>query len=280
MAFEKFKPVIWAKNIEEGLKREAVYYEDCNHDYEGDAKKPGDTIKILGLGEPTLRHWSDGKLHALDEPETIEDLSMVIPINQVCDYNFFVDDLDKRQTEGNFIDKYTQRARYKIQNQEDQYVANFALSTAVKKVTTTLTTDTIKANRAFLDLVDNAYATLMMNDVPSSKDVVLTIDWKYLNVLRNQYQELDTNNHEMVGNGKVGRYHNIIVKVSNNIATKGAKSYFQLKTRDAISFVRPYTYLEAYKPEKHFGDAVKGYTLFDGAVTAPKEIVAIEVPTL
>lgn len=280
MAFEKFKPVIWAKHIEEGLKREAVYYEDCNHDYEGDATQPGDTIKILGLGDPTLRHFSDGRLHKLDDPETIEDLSMTIPINQVCDYNFFVDDLDKRQTEGNFISKYTERARYKIQNKEDQYIADMAKDGSVVRATTALTATTIKNNKNFLNLIDDAYAELMSNDVPPSKDVVLTIDWKYLNVLRNQYQELDTNNHDMVGNGKVGRYHNIIVKATNNIAVDNEKLLFQLKTKDAISFVRPYIHMEAYKPEKHFGDAVKGYSLFDGKVTAPKEIIAIEVPKL
>lgn len=281
MAIEKFKPIIWAKNIEEGLKRDSVFYEDTNHAYEGEAKQPGDTIKIKGLGEPTLRMFSDGKLHKLDDPEKIEDLSMVIPLNHVADYHFFVDDLDKAQTEGNTLDRYTERAKYKIMNEEDKFMANFALDKAVKQITSS---DTLTSDKNFLKMIDNAYATLMEQDVPSTKDVVLTLSWRYLQVLRAQYQDLDTNNHEMLKNGKVGMYHNIIIKVSNNIATNRISStdyeYFQLRTRDAVSFVRPYIHMEAYRPDDYFADAVKGYSLFDGAVTSPKEIVALKVPKI
>ena len=38
--------------------------------------------------------------------------------------------------------------------------------------------------------------------------------------------------------------------------------------------------MEAYRPEEYFADAVKGYSLFDGKVTAPKEIVALQVPKI
>ena len=274
MSIQKFKPIIWAKNIEEGLKRDSVFYEDCNHEYEGVAKKPGDSIKILGIGEPTVRRFSDGKLHELDTPEAIEDVSMTLPINQIADFNFFVDDLDKRQAEGKVLDKYTERAKYKIMQEEDQYIANMALAKNAfvfnKSNSTATTADTI------LDMINKAYTALLKKDVPMTKDVIITLDFDHLEVLRKAYEQLDTNNSAMLKNGRVGMYHNIIVKASNNVAEQGGYKYIQLKTRDAISFVRPHIHLEPYKPEKYFGDAVKGYAIFDGDLTAANEMVVIK----
>lgn len=274
MSIQKFKPIIWAKNIEEGLKRDSVFYEDCNHEYEGVAKNPGDSIKILGIGEPTVRRFSDGKLHELKTPETIEDVSMTLPINQIADFNFFVDDLDKRQAEGKVLDKYTERAKYKIMQEEDQYIANMALAKNAfvfnKSNATTTTADNI------LDMINKAYTALLKKDVPMTKDVIITLDFDHLEVLRKAYEQLDTNNSAMMKNGRVGMYHNIIVKASNNVAEQGGFKYIQLKTRDAISFVRPYIHLEPYKPEKYFGDAVKGYAIFDGDLTAANEMVVIK----
>lgn len=274
MSIQKFKPIIWAKNIEEGLKRDSVFYEDCNHEYEGTAKQPGDSIKILGIGEPTVRRFSDGKLHELETPETIEDVSMTLPINQIADFNFFVDDLDKRQSEGKVLDKYTERAKYKIMQEEDQYIANMALAKNAfvfnKSNSTATTADTI------LDMINKAYTALLKKDVPMTKDVIITLDFDHLEVLRKAYEQLDTNNSAMMKNGRVGMYHNIIVKASNNVAEKDGYKYIQLKTRDAISFVRPHIHLEPYKPEKYFGDAVKGYAIFDGDLTAANEMVVIK----
>lgn len=274
MSIQKFKPIIWAKTIETGLERDSVFYEDCNHQYEGLAKTPGDSIKILGLGKPSTRHFDDGKLHVLEEPETVEDLSMTLPINQVVDFNFFVDDLDRRQTEGNVLDMYTEEAKDEILQHQDLYVANFALAKQAKVFNKDNTTATTADN--ILDMIDSAYTQLLKNDVKPSTEVVLTLDFDHLAVLRKAYEKLDTNNSAMLKNGRMGMYHNIIIKASNNVATKDGFSYMQLKTRRAISFVKPYMHLEAYKPEKHFSDAVKGYSIFDGAITRPKEMVVIK----
>lgn len=274
MSIQKFKPIIWAKTIEEALERDSVFYENCNHQYEGLAKKPGDSIKILGLGKPTTRHFSDGKLHELATPETIEDLSMTLPINQVVDFNFFVDDLDKRQAEGNVLEMYTEEAKDEILQRHDLYIANFALDKNAnvfnKSNTSAATVDTI------LGMIDKAYTALLKNDVKPSTKVTLTLDYDHLELLRRAYEKLDTNNSAMMKNGIMGMYHNIVIKASNNVATKDGFAYMQLKTDRAISFVKPHMHLEAYKPEKYFGDAVKGYSIYDGALTRAKEMVVIK----
>lgn len=52
---------------------------------------------------------------------------------------------------------------------------------------------------------------------------------------------------------------------------------FMIRTQRAIAYANPLTHTEAYRPEKKFADAVKGYILFDAKVVRPKEVLNINV---
>ena len=80
----------------------------------------------------------------------------------------------------------------------------------------------------------------------------------------------------MMKNGYVGRYGGIILKESTNVYNDGKVDYIQVKTNKAISFVNPYIHMEPYRPEGHFADAIKGYAIYDGKVTRPKEMVVLK----
>lgn len=275
MAIEKFIPEIWAKQFEKDLEKDLVFYENCNHQYEGLATKPGDTVKILGLGKPNLRSFSDGKLHQLNAPEAIEDLSMTLPIMQVRDFNFYVDDLEKRQAEGGdgLLSEYMSQAKEEVAASQDAYIARLVTAKQVKKetVTSALTKDTI------LGVIDTALLTLLNNDVKRTTEITLTAPPWFVMLMKRAYVELDTDNSAMMKNGRVGRYAGLTIKESTNVYNDGTYDNIQIKTNRAISFVKPYLHLEAYRPEGYFYDAVKGYALFDGKVTRPKEIVNLQV---
>ena len=99
MSYANFVPKIWAKAIERELERKLVFAEDCNRQYEGDVKQMGDTVKILGVGKPTISKQKGGSI-ILPDAETVEDTSVEMQINTVAYFNFLVDDIDKRQQRG------------------------------------------------------------------------------------------------------------------------------------------------------------------------------------
>ena len=80
-------------------------------------------------------------------------------------------------------------------------------------------------------------------------------------------------------NGKVAKYGNVTVKLSNNVSksTDVTTDNIMISTKRAIAFAKPLTHTEAYRPEKKFADAVKGFVLFDAKVVRPKEVVNINV---
>lgn len=285
MAFQKFKPEVWSQKFMEDLDKTLVFKEDCNHSYEGDAKKPGDAVRIFGLGDVEIGAWHHGKLEKLGDAQEVTGHSILMPINEIRTFNFEVgDDLDKAQAMGGsgLMGKFTTKAKDNIADVIDQFIAGLHVGNcdlANTSAPAQLTAQTI------LDAIDAAYLKLLENNVSRNTKVTLTAPPWFIMMLKRAYVELDTDNSAMLKNGRVGRYGGIILKESNNVfhqteSVSGSNKdvfHIQLKTDEAIAFVNPYTHMEGYRPDLTFIDCVKGYTLFDGMVVAPKQVIDLNV---
>ena len=174
------------------------------------------------------------------------------------------------------MDALSQETSEGLANEMDKYIANMATDSSVPTLNASATVVT-KDN--VLSLIDDAIQTLQENDVNMASGITLTVSPRFYKLFKQAYIGKDTNNSEELKNGKVAMYGNVTVKLSNNVAKtdSGAVDNIMLRTKRAIAFVNPLTHTEAYRPEKSFADAVKGYALFDGKVVRPKEIVNINV---
>jgi hypothetical protein len=279
MSVDKFKPIVWAKKFNTDLEEKLVAYDCVNHEYEGLATQPGDSIKILGLGEVETHRWGDGKLHRLPDAQEVSGLSQTMPINQIEYFRFYVDDLDKRQSVngGQILSQYMKNARDKVAQAQDSYILAMAKNATVVKEVTVPRTNSAKA---LMTALDDALIYLLENNVSRDTGIVAITPPKFNIILKDEYVDLDTNNSAMLGNGAVGRYSSILVKESNNVyvdETADNTFYVPVMTKRAISFVKPYIHMKAQEPDDYFHDEVKGYSLFDGMITRPKEIGVIKV---
>ena len=133
-----------------------------------------------------------------------------------------------------------------------------------------------------LDALDLAAQKLYENDVKQSTKIVATVTPRFFTKFRKDYASKDTDNSAILKNGKVAMYGNLTIKMSNNVAkarttTEGDTDLIQVKTQRAIAFAKPLTHTEAYRPEKGFADAVKGFILFDAKIVRPKEMFILNV---
>ena len=284
MAFQKFKPEVWSKKFMEDLDKTLVFKENCNHAYEGDAKKPGDGVRIFGLGDVTIGAWHHGKLETLSTAEEVTGHSIYMPINEIRHFNFEVgDDLDKAQAMGGngLMAKFTTKAKDAVADEIDQFIAKMHVNECDKAYSSGTQISADSTHTPILDAIDAAYLKLLENNVSRSTKVTLTAPPWFIMMLKRAYVELDTDNSAMLANGRVGRYGGIILKESNNVyhATESGHDVYhiQLKTDEALAFVNPYTHMEGYRPDLTFIDCVKGYTLFDGMVVAPKQVIDLNV---
>ena len=285
MAFQKFKPEVWSQKFMEDLDKTLVFKEDCNHSYEGDAKKPGDAIRIFGLGDVEIGAWHHGKLEQLQTADEVTGHSILMPINEIRYFNFEVgDDLDEAQAMGGsgLMGKFQSKAKDRMADIIDQFIAGLHVNNCDLANSTAVQVSPLANNAHYiLDEIDNAYLKLLENNVSRNTKVTLTAPPWFIMMLKRAYVELDTDNSAMLKNGRVGRYGGIILKESNNVfhqTESGHDVYhIQLKTDEAIAFVNPYTHMEGYRPDLTFIDCVKGYTLFDGMVVAPKQVIDLNV---
>lgn len=274
MSYNNFIPTVWAEAIERDLARKAVFAEDCNQKYEGNVQKMGDSVRILGVGKPTITTQVGGEI-VLKDPEKVEDTSVTMLINRIAYFNYMVDDIDKRQAAGGVMEALSEESSEGLANAMDVDIAALAADKgAVKLYGTTqgITVDNV------LDTLDEAVQRLQENDVPADAKVVATVPPWYLTLLRRAYEDLDTDNSQMLKNGRVGRYNNVIIKMSNNVsAISGGGSNIMVRTQRALAFANPLTHTEPYRPEKRFSDAVKGFCLYGTKIVRPKELIVMNV---
>lgn len=274
MSYSNFIPTIWNEAINHELERAHVFVEDTNRQYEGDVQKAGDTVRILGIGKPTITTVTtkDGSI-TLAPPEVVGDSSTSLLIDHVSYFNYKVDDIDKRQAVNGVMDALSKETSEALAQEEDVAVAELAAATeALKKDASAVQVD--KDN--ILAYIDDGLEKLYENDVAPNSEITMTVPpWFYM-LLKQAYIKLDTDNSEMLENGRVGKYGNVIVRMSNNVAKDASnKSLIQLKTKKAIAFAKPMTHTEPYRPEAGFSDAVKGFILYGTRIVRPKEMVIL-----
>ena len=210
----------------------------------------------------------------LPDAENVEDTSVEMQINTVAYFNFLVDDIDKRQAVGGLMDALNTEATQELASEMDKDIAALAGTRDAKKLYSDY--KAVNADNV-LGTLDLALQMLQENDVPADAKIVATVPPWFLTHLRTAYTKLDTDNSDLLKNGKVGRYNNILIKMSNNVYSTASGSNIMVRTERAVAFANPLTHTEPYRPEKRFSDAVKGYVLYGTKIVRPKELMILNV---
>jgi hypothetical protein len=270
MAYDNFIPEIWAQKIERDLERDCVFAEDCNRQYEGQVSKCGDTVHILGTGKPTIstlaRENASGDITG---PEEVDGTDTILVIDQIRYFNFMVGDIDKAQAVDGVLDTLTKEANEGLADEVDKYIAALVANAGNTVTKTDLSKDNV------LDALDEGQQKLYENDVKATTEVVVVIPPAIYTLFRRAYLREDTNNHEELKHGKVGKYGNMTVKLSNNVNKSGSTYNCMMRTKRAVAYAQPVRHVEAYRPQGKFADAVKGFILFGAKVVRPKEMVKL-----
>lgn len=270
MAYKNFIPEVWAEAINRELERLHVFVPNCNRQYEGEVKKMGDSVRILGVGRPTITEVKRDSFTTLTAPETVEDTSQIMYIDNMAYFNYKVDDIDKRQAVGGLMEALSAETSEGLADVQDRAVANLAADTlAIKDETTTYQ---LTANN-ILEKLLIAHQKLMENDVSMSTKVTVTLAPWAATLWKQAMAAIDTDNSALLKNGLIGTFDGMDIKVSNNCYSNGGNYGFMVRTDRAIAFARPMIHTEPYRPELDFSDAVKGFILYGTKIVRPKEMI-------
>ena len=279
MSYDNFKEKVWAAGIQMDLDRLHVFVADTNREYEGVIKDLGDTVRIKNVGKPTIETHDmheDGRYVTLSDPERVPDSTVSVVVDHYATFNYEVPNIDQAQGAKGVMEALNRETSEGLADVHDLFVSNLVKGTSGVQMYKGGQAQTLSVDNIF-GIFDAAQQVLFENDVTPSTKVTITVPPFVHTILRQGFIKTDTDNSQMLKNGEVARYGNMIIKMSNNVARDTDGNYLiHVKTDRAIAFVNQFTKIVPYSPEKSFGDAVKGLDLYGGKIVRPKELIVLK----
>ena len=266
MAVTNFIQQIWSKKIQDDLELKCKLVDYCLRDYEGDCKYAS-SVKILGVGEPTIGAYDNTKDISIED---MTDRGQVLTIDQANYFAFYVDDIDQAQSVPGLMERFREKAVHGLAVARDTYVANLIKGATNQSVATNLTQEAVKA------AIDDGIVKLRERNF--DEEGVIEISPAVYNVFKNCLITLSTNNPELIKKGVVGVYDEFNVIMSNNMAKDSSHVYCDIRGKKAIAFVGQINEVEALRAEKRFKDIVRGLDTFGAKVIDDARIQVVKVP--
>lgn len=274
-----FIPAVWSARILQALDKALVYgqIDVVNRDYEGEIREAGNTVKIASIGNITVNDYIRDT--DIGDPQILSDSDQMLVIDQQKYFNFYVDSIDRAQTNINIMDEAMRRAAYALRDQADQYVASLmdaAVPTA-NKIGSSTTPVVPTATSAYEYLVD--LSTLLDEaNVPTEGRWCVVPPWFHGLMLKDPrfVAAGSMQTDQRIANGEVGEAAGFRILKSNNVPNLTGTKYRIIAGHPiATSYAEQILDVQSYKPEKRFGDAVKGLHVYGAKVLRPAALAEI-----
>lgn len=266
MAVTNFIQSIWSKKIQDDLELKTKLVQNCTRDYEGDCKYAA-SVKILGVGEPTIGDYDGSKDITIEE---MSDRGQMLNIDQAKYFAFYVDDVNQAQSVPGLPERYQQKAVHGLAVARDTYVANLI------KGATNVTEASAKTQEAIKEAIDAAIVALRERNF--DEEGVIEITPAVFSAFKNELITLSTDNPEYIKRGIVGVYDGFEVCMSNNMAKDGSHAYCDIRGKKAIAFAGQINEVEALRAEKRFKDIIRGLDTFGSKIIDEARIQVVKVP--
>jgi hypothetical protein len=266
-----FIPTIWGKFIQATLNKLLIADKICNRNYEGEVKV-GNSLKIFMPGDITVKDYT--KNTDIADAEVTTEGGETLSIDQQKYFHFFIDGIDIQQVPVNMENAYMNRAVYAIRDVADRFLLGKYVDVAPANVyspTAPVTASTVYAFFARL------HRLLTDSKVPLEGRYA-TIDGWLLEIINQHLEGKNTSlGDKATADGYLGPFAGFQMYLSHNLAVTdedmgGSGSTQEVHNvlagvPDGITFANQIPLegpgrLRVYEPEKRFGVAVKGLTVY------------------
>ena len=118
-----WSPIIYSKTVQKQFRKKAVGSEITNNDYFGEISNFGDSVVIIKEPEIVVNTYSRGK--QMTSQELFDD-SFTLIIDRANDFQFQVDDIEKKHSHINWESLASNRAAYRLADKFDQDILGYA----------------------------------------------------------------------------------------------------------------------------------------------------------
>ena len=274
-----FIPTVWAARLLTALEKSLVYGQTnvCNRDHEGEIRAAGNTVKIASVSDVTVDNYV--KDTDIADPETLTDTAQTMSIDQQKYFHFYVDSIDRAQQNVNVLDEAMRRSAWKLRDYADSYLAGImaAAVTVDNTIGDTTTPEVPTKADAYEYLVDLGVLLDEANAPIDGRFCIVPAWFHGLLLKDDRFIKAGTlRSDRALANGAVGEAAGFSILKSNNVPNVGDAKYKILAGHaSATSYAEQILDLHTYKPEKRFGDAVKGLHVYGGKVVRPESLACL-----
>ena len=264
MAYDNFKPTMWADSILENLDNAHVFGALANKEYEGTISGAGSSVKISEVGNVAVFEYAGNVNY-----EELDDASKELLIDKKAYAAVSIDDVDNVQSKPKLLSKLSERMAYGMANYIDADIASLYADAGIT-VTGTTISPTKVTSATTISLFSGAGRELDEANAPQEGRVAVIPPWlKEKMVLAKIIR--DTDNSAAVSHGFVGRFLGFDVYVSNNVSHSGTAWYAPMFfIRDmTIGFASQLNKVEALRAETSFEDKMRALTIYGRKVLYP-----------
>jgi hypothetical protein len=284
---------LWSSALLLRLKKEHVYANCVNRDYEGEIKAFGDTIRINQVGPITLGSYTKNTVNLT--PETVQGAGESLTIDQAKYFYFAIDDVDKAQIKGNVMETAMDEAAYQLRDATDSFLAttlagsidtNNVINSSSVSAPISVGPSTGDVN--MFELLIDMNVALNKANVPSGGRWVVLDPTGMGNLLKDpRFTSFATaGSLEVIKQGSsagplggniAGALKTLIgmdVYVSNNVPVSSSVYSILAGYKGAATYAEqiPEGQPEAFRLQTGFADAVRGFHLYGAKITRPSAL--------
>ncbi|MGB7069633.1 MAG: phage capsid protein [Pyrinomonadaceae bacterium] len=268
-----FIPTVWAARLLTALEKAHIYGQTnvSNRDYEGDIREAGNTVKIASIGEVSIGDYV--KNLDIGDPEILNDTEQSLMIDRSKFFNFYVDSIDRAQQNVNTLDEAMKRAAWSLREVADNFIAGLmAAAVTAGNTLGTVAAPVVPTSATAYEMLVDLGVKLDEGNVPINDRFVIVPAWFHGLLLKDDrfVRSGTVKGDGALANGEVGEAAGFRILKSNKVPnTTGAKYKIIAGHSMATAFAEQILDVQTYKPEKRFGDAVKGLHVYGAKVVRP-----------
>jgi len=282
----QFLNEVWATRLLMDLEAESVYKGRGNQNYQSDASN----AKKVHIGKMTsdIAISDYAKNTDIGAPQLLSDEQQVLTMDQQKYFNFYVDDIAQAQTKPNFMSEAMRKAAIAIAQTIDTRVSSSMESGAGTELTVDIDDahTVLEKGTALLTVMSDLKTKFRLANMSKTKSPWAVLSPKYLDVLDKYFLLegktgifLPGTSEQVLRSGFMGSLLGIDLFWSNRAPqssnTGDIKDIIIAGTNDAFTYADNVTETVAYRPEKRFGDAVKGLYVYGTKVIVPEQLFKI-----
>ena len=305
MAFSQanFIPRIWAARLESRLEEKRVFAGLANRNYEGEITGAGDSVRIGKLTtDVTISDYT--KDTDLAAPQVMTGSARDLPVDQQKSFNIYIDDIDRAQSRPELMNAAVEASANALANVQDTYLHS-VLDAAVRAApssqrvaipgTSRFTHPSAELGQDFMGSLINLKRVMYEANMPETAVPWIVVPPLVVTSLEQLLTGTDRTHTGTLPNlrgiseptfrvGFTGTAAHFNIYMSTKVrdltpAASNNNIMFPAGWDETVTLAEQLVELEAYRPERRFGDAVKGLSVYGAIVPDTDKIFGIQITT-